>query len=247
MLRAIIVDDEPAARNILEIMLQEHNAEIQVVDSCADVMAAVKSINHLKPDVVFLDIEMPGYSGFQLVELFKEPEFEIIFTTAYAQHAIRAFEVSAVGYLLKPIDEDKLALVVDKLKSKQSMQQRIELLRENLNEPTPKKIALPVAEGLLFVALQNIEYLEADGSYTNLFLEDGSKLLISKKMGEFEHLLTLENRFFRPHRSFIINLNHIKQYIKHDGGHILMNCGGIINLSRDKKDEFQSLVEGIRV
>jgi two-component system LytT family response regulator len=250
MLKAVIVDDEDGARNVLRMIIAANCPEVEVVGEAADVPKAVQIIQQHEPDLVFLDIEMPGYTGFQLLDFFNNPNFYIIFTTAYSQHALKAFEVSAIDYLLKPIDEDKLIVAIEKVKKislKTTRVEQLAVLKKTLAGDTPDKIAVPVAEGLLFVNLKDIEYLEASGSYTHLYLHDGSKLLISKKLGEFEPVLTADQQFFRPHRSFIINLLHLKQYVRQDGGHIMMHNGGNVPISRDNKDEFQLLIEGMRI
>lgn len=250
MLSCVIIDDEGKARRILETMLHEHCPEVQVVATAEDVPSGVKVIQKHKPDVVFLDIEMPGYTGFQLLEFFEQPDFEVIFTTAYSEYALQAFQVSAVDYLLKPIQIDQLRASVEKairLHGNSQVMERLTALRENMEESTLQKIALPVSDGLRFVPLKEILYLKADGSYTNIFLLDGSRILISKKIKEFENTLSPRNNFFRTHRSYIINLGRIKNYIRQDGGYIVMENGDEVDLSRERKDEFQQLIEGSRI
>lgn len=250
MLSCVIIDDEGKARRILEAMLKEHCPEVQVIAAAEDVPSGVKIIQKHNPDLVFLDIEMPGYTGFQLLEFFDQPTFEVIFTTAYSEYALQAFQVSAVDYLLKPIQIEQLKQAVDKairMHGNSQVIERLTALRENVEENTLQKIALPVSEGLRFVPLKDILYLKADGSYTHIFLVDGTRILISKKIKEFENTLAPRNNFFRTHRSYIINLGRIKNYIRQDGGYIVMENGDEVDLSRERKDEFQQLIEGSRI
>lgn len=155
MISAIIIDDEVRARSVLRNLIEQFYPEVEIVSECSD---AVVKINKHKPDVVFCDIEMPNYSGLELVSFFEEINFEIIFATGYSEYAIQAFEVSAVEYLLKPIRIEKLEIAIEKLKLKleqTNMGKRIEVLKENLTENTIQKIALPVMDGLIFVDLLN--------------------------------------------------------------------------------------------
>jgi two-component system LytT family response regulator len=245
MLRTIIVDDEPKARRIMCTLVEQHCEDIQVLGTTDDVPSAVKMINKLQPDLVFLDIEMPGYTGFQLLDFFEEVNFQIIFTTAYSEYAIQAFQVSAIDYLLKPIEITPLRNAVKKAMDQQMVLDqngKIEALKANLNpNGTIKKVALPVADGLILVEPEDILYLKADGSYTNILLADGQRLLVTKKIKEFDRILK-HPCFFKSHRSFLINLNRIKQYIRHDGGYIVMSNGDQVSLARDRKDEFLTTI-----
>jgi two-component system LytT family response regulator len=246
-MKAVIIDDEGKARRILEALLNQNCEDVKVVAVADDVPSGVKMINREQPDIVFLDIEMPGFSGFQLLEFFDEIDFDIIFTTAYSEHALKAFEVSAIDYLLKPIQIDQLIKAVDKVRSKKAAQinEKINTLKENLRENKISKIALPVADGLLFVKPEEILYLKAESSYTNIYLAENKTILVSKTLKEFEKLID-HPHFMRIHRSYFVNLNHIKQYFKSDGGHIEMINGDIVYFSKDKKEEmlaaFQSLM-----
>lgn len=247
---AIIIDDEAKARRILEALLLDSCPNVKVLDSAEDVLSGIKVINKHKPDIVFLDIEMPGYTGFQLLDFFDDIEFSVIFTTAYSEYAIQAFQVSAVDYLLKPIQIDQLKNSIEKVSriKGNGNREKLNTLKENYTEQSIQKIALSTSQGLNFIELKNIVYLEADGAYTNIFLLNGSKLMISKKIKDFEVLLKPENNFFRTHRSFIANLAKIKNYVKQDGGrHIIMENGATIHLARDRKDEFEHLISGLKI
>ncbi len=241
MLKTIIVDDEPKARRIMCALLEKHCPEVEILGTADDVPEAVKLINKTKPDLVFLDIEMPGFTGFQLMDFFEQVDFQIIFTTAYSEYALQAFQVSAIDYLLKPIEVSALKEAVQKAIKQQeatSQDQRLEALAANLNPSGAiKKIALPVADGFMFVEPEDVLYLQADGSYTNIHLVDGQQFLVTKKIKEFVRILN-HPCFFKTHRSFLINLNQIKQYVRTDGGYIIMANGDQVTLARDRKDEF---------
>lgn len=249
-MNAIIIDDEPKAIKMLKMLLQEYCPEITVVAEANDVPTAVKLIHKHNPEIVFSDIEMPEYDGFHLFKFVDNAQFEIIFCTAHNEYALRAFEVSAVDYLLKPIQGEKLRKAVDKAKmliqnSKNTLE-RYTTLQMNINSNELKRIALPVADGLLFVDLQNIMYLEADASYTKVFMTDGN-ILISKKIKDFENILTLKESFYRIHRSFIVNLLFINQYIKTSGGFVILKNNVQIPVARERKEEFQEIIHNIKL
>lgn len=248
MIRAIIIDDELRAQRVLSNLLKKFCPSVTVLEVCSNVPEAVIAINKHTPDVVFTDIEMPDYSGFELITFFKEVNFEIVFTTGYDEYALKAFEVSAVDYLLKPIQIEQLEKTVDKLeKLKQaSMQLRLDTLSENLKTAEINKIALPTLDGLIFVAVQEIIYLEADGSYTKVHLKNSKSILVSKKLKYFELLLENRSQFYRVHRSTIININYIVKYSKADN-HISLDNGESVAISRDKKTAFELHIKNIRL
>lgn len=249
MIKAVIIDDEERARRVLKNLIETYCEEVEVVAQCENVPEGVKQINALKPDVVFCDIEMPDYSGLELLQFFDKPDFEIIFATGYSEYALKAFEVSAVDYLLKPIQIEKLELAVEKLKSKltqATMSSRLDTLKANFDSQQIQKVALPISEGLVFVDVKKIEILEADGAYTQVCLADGSTLLVSKKLKYFEQLLEGRSEFFRVHRSYIININGIAKYNRNEG-YILMENDKNVRISRDKKSEFEAHISLIRL
>lgn len=239
MLKAIIIDDEARSRKLLQTLIEEYCETVEIIALADDVPSGVQAINREYPDLIFLDIEMPGYTGFQLLDFFEEIHFEIIFTTAYREYAIQAFQVSAIDYLLKPIQIDQLLRAVEKAGNRVHQafqQQRMQALQENLQQQgLISKIALPVSDGLFFVEVSNILYLSADRSYCNVHLADGNRMLVSRNLKEFERML-VHPFFFRSHRSFLINLNHVEQFVKKDGGYITMRNGDVVNISRDRRD-----------
>ncbi len=242
MLKAIIIDDEERARSGLQTLLTNYCPTVSIVASCGSVPEGVLMINKLRPDMVFLDIEMPEYSGFDLIGFFRDVDFEIIFVTAYNEYALKAFEVAATDYLLKPVDIDKLRVAVEKAENKRqhaNMQNRLEVLKDGLSSGQFNKIALPASDGLLFIETADIVYLEADGAYTDVWLKNGSKIVVSKKLKFFEDILDGRPNFFRSHRSFIVNINFLKKYNKGENALTLDN-GKTVIISRDRKGEFEA-------
>lgn len=247
-LKAVMIDDEERARNILGTLLAEYCPEVEVVATCGYVPDGVLAINKHKPDIVFLDIEMPEYNGFELLGFFQNVDFEIIFVTAYSEYALRAFEVSAVDYLLKPVEIDQLKNAIAKVIQKRNssnMQQRLELLRDSFKGEDVRKIALPMSDGLLFVEVADIVLLEAEGAYTTVYLQNGSKLVVSKKLKFFEDVLMNRPSFFRVHRSNIINMNYIKKYVR-GSSTLVMDNNMNIPVARDKKQEFEGSLKELR-
>lgn len=245
MIKAIIVEDEIQSREAMRSMLENFVDGVEVCAEAADVPEAVKAINKHKPDVVFLDIEMPGYTGFQLLDFFEKVDFEIVFTTAYQEYAIRAFQVSAIDYLLKPIEISQLAKAIDKVRrsgGNSRMNDRIEALKSNMDKDNFQRIALPVAEGMMFVEPEEIIYLKADGSYTHIYLaSQKAPLTISRRLSQFDYLLAMPG-FYRPHRSFLVNMRHARQYNRTDGGVLVMDNNDAVSVAREKREEFLEMV-----
>jgi len=249
MLKAIIIDDEEGARFTLSTLLEEYCPSVSIIAQCSNVPEGVLAINKHTPDIVFLDIEMPEYNGFELLEFFKIVDFEIIFVTAYSQYAIRAFEVSAVDYLLKPVEIEQLQAAVEKASQKRTqanIMQRLDLMKSTYNGDEIKKIALPMSDGLMFVDVAEIILFEADRAYTHVFLKNGSKITVSKPMRTFEDILENRNFIYRPHRSHLININYIKKYVRGDGM-IFMDNGVALPVSRERKQEFEALLKELRM
>ncbi len=248
-LKAIIIDDEERARNTLSTLLGEFCPTVSVEAKCSNVLDAVEQIKLFKPDVVFLDIEMPEYNGFELFDFFDEVTFEVIFVTAYDQYAIKAFEVSAIDYLLKPVEIELLQKAVIKAEKKtflKNNKEQLGILKNIYKGEEIKKIALPLMDGLTFVELAEISVFSADGAYTNVVFHNKSKILVSKRLKFFEDLLENRSIFFRAHRSSLINVNFIKKYLKGKNS-ILMDNGDEISLSRDRKHEFESLLKELEI
>ncbi len=230
MYKAIIIDDEEMARTLLNGMLSEYCPTVQVLDLCKDLPSGVKSIRKNRPDIVFLDIEMPGHSGLELLDFFDEDEvnFSIIFVTAYNRYAIQAFKLSAVDYLLKPLETQDLIDAISLFQKNNNYK----VLKENLSS-TSQKIGLHNVSSITFIELAKILFFQADGSYTKVFLMDGKSIMTSKSLKHFENILMHNSSFYRCHKSYIVNLNHISEYIKSDGGSLKVGEQGI-GVSADK-------------
>ncbi len=235
-IKAIIVDDEANARSALRGILNENFPTVLVMAECANVPDAVKAINTHQPDVVFLDIAMPGYSGFELLEFFEasNPGFQIIFVTAYSEYPMQAFEISAVDYLLKPVRVEQIERALAKLDPGLITENiPLKVLKENF-PTTNKKIVLQTAEIIYVVHLSEILYIRAEGSYTCFVTVSHGNLIITKKLIDFEYLEN-EGPFLRVHRSFIVNLDKIKKVNKRDLI-LIMDNNDNVNLSNDKKN-----------
>jgi two-component system LytT family response regulator len=246
-LKAIIIDDEQNARELLQVILQDYCADVEVVAMAADLPSGVKLIREHQPDLVFLDIEMPEYSGLQLFDFLKENEadFQLIFATAYAEYALKAFELSAVDYLLKPLRPNQVQQAVEKAisaKERASVSERFQALQENLRSNVLKRIGLPVSDGVSFYPLEKLMFFQADGMYCKVFIDGEEPQLISKPIKHFADLLAGHPSFFRPHRSYFINLNFMKQYLRTDGGYILMDNGEQVPIARERKNDFQEIL-----
>jgi two-component system LytT family response regulator len=241
-LKAVIVEDEKHSRETLKNLLEDFCVGIEVVGSVASVLEAVATISSLKPDVVFLDIELQTGTGFDVLNQLPNFNFEVIFTTAFEQYAIKAVKFSSLDYLLKPIDLEELQKAIEKAKKnkdKTVYKKQLETLMLNLKQQQPKlnKICLATSDGFEFVNVNNILYCKAEGSYTTFILNDNSKLLVSKHLKEYENLLS-EQDFMRVHNGFLINLKEVKKFVKSDGGYILMSNNDTVSISRSKKEDF---------
>ena len=243
-IKAIIVDDEENARLILKNFVSEYCPSVAIIAEADDVKSAVKLINKNEVDLVFLDIEMPNENGFALFDYFNKPTFDTIFCTAYSEFAIKAFEVSATDYLLKPIGLTKLKEVIEKVEAKRLIKNtgNIEALKENLLQKEIKKIGILIGDGIVFMDLNDILYFEADGSYTTIHHRNGSDLTV-KKIKHFEDLLSSDKRFFRIHRSYLINVSLIKKYSKKEGLSVTYDERTLLPISREKKEEFEEFMQ----
>ncbi|MGZ4048595.1 MAG: LytR/AlgR family response regulator transcription factor [Bacteroidia bacterium] len=242
MIKAIIVDDELGARESLSKMLEKNCKQIEIVAKVDSMLAAFEAITNKEPDLVFLDIEMPNGNAFDLLEKFKHINFNIIFTTAYDHYAIKAIKFSAVDYLLKPIDPEELILAVKRFEErtggKKSLDKQFKTLLSNVKpENKLKKVGIPDGDGLIFINLSDIVRCDSDGNYTFFILTNGKKIIASRTLGEYEQMFA-EDNFFRIHRSHLINLEHVKKYIKGEGGYVIMSDNSQVEVSRRNKTDF---------
>lgn len=241
-IKAIIVDDESAARDVLQNLLHRISSSVDVIGTAQDVPEAVLKIKELKPDVVFLDVQMPNYAGYEIVNFFDTIDFEIIFVTAFDQYAIKAFELSAVDYLVKPINRLRLKEAIEKLTEKidrKDVAENYEVLLETLKEKELGKIIISELGGKHIIQLNDIIAIEAQGAYCNIHLQNGKSIVVSKNLKHFESTLPEDQVFFRSHKSWIINLEKIEQYWK-SKGEIKLQSDIVARLSKYRIAEFQS-------
>lgn len=245
MIKTVVVDDEKKGRELLVNVLKNYCNGIEVVGQAENANEAYKVINRENPDLVFLDIEMPNGTGFDLLKMFSKISFHVIFTTAYDHYAIKAIKYSALDYLLKPIDIDELQESVAKVHEHTSINPQnpnIEVLLSALNNVDKvKKIAIPDQEGVAIVEVKNIIRCQADSNYTLIFLKDGTKVVSTKTLKEYNNLLD-EETFMRVHNSYLININHIKKYIKGDGGQVIMSDDSVVEVSRRRKSDLMEVL-----
>jgi len=246
-LSAIIVEDENKARETLKNLLQTYCPEVALKGMASNVAEGVALIDESMPDVVFLDIEMRSGTGFDLLERVSFRDFEVIFTTAYEHYALKAIKASAIDYLLKPIDWNELQAAVAKVQAKRSGDQRnkkIEALLLNMNQQGGglQTITLSTQEGLEFVKVRDILRCEANGAYTNFHIAGGRHILVSKNIKEYERMLE-DLGFFRVHQSHIINLGHIRKFIRGKGQSVLLSDGSKVEVSYRRKDDFLEAVK----
>ena len=231
----------------METLLKKYCPEVTQMESFSDPEAALESVKVFQPDVVFLDIEMPGMSGFEWLNQCETRDFEVVFTTAYNEYAIKAIKHSALDYLLKPVDKDELIQAVDKVKREkvQKPDERIRELLETLQIPKAgKRFAIPTLEGLTLINPDEILYVKSDGPYSHFHFLDRRKMVISKTLKEAEEVLPVQD-FFRIHHSYLVNMKYVVQYIRGEGGEVILTNGESIPVARSRKQEFLSLLEKI--
>lgn len=235
-LKATIVDDEPSCSSRLQNLIEKNIPDIQIISVCHSVEDGLKSIAENKPHILFLDIELPDGTGFDLVTKLEEPEPEIIFTTAYDKYALRAIKLSAVDYLLKPVSADELLQAVNKarIRLSKNIGQPVALLKQTLFQEL-NKIALPTGDGYRIVSINDIIRCEADSNYTRVILISAESILVSKTLREFDEMLS-PLLFCRIHHTHLINLRQAVKYIKGEGGYVIMSDKSSIEVSKRKKE-----------
>ncbi len=242
-LKAILVDDEESARDVLQNLLQRFCPDVELLTKCENIPEAVAAIKEHQPDLVFLDIEMPNYSGFEIVKFFTEIDFQIIFVTAYDQYAIKAFEVSAIDYLLKPVDIGRLKFSIEKVKNHRNMLQqseRLSLLNDTLETKQIKNIIISDKGQQNIISVKNIIAIEAQESYCLIYTPD-KKYTVSKNLKHFETLLESLPQFIRVHKSWLINKEFLQQYSKSDLT-IQLSGNVLAKLSKYKKTDFETAI-----
>lgn len=242
-MKTYLLDDESNCTDVLQFLLAKYCPEVKITGVFNDPEQALEAIRMERPQLLFLDIEMPMLNGFELLKHCEPLDFKVIFTTAYDQYAVKAFKFNALDYLLKPVDKDELVVAVGKARLKGSPSNAqlssVQYLKSN---PTPERIALPVGLELLLVEVADIQYFESEGSYVSVFLKDQNKpVVLSKSLREFEEVLNSPH-FFRAHNSYLINLKHVKKIVRTDGGEIVMGNGRSLPVARAKKTELIGLI-----
>ena len=246
MVRALIIDDEKHCCDNLLWQLKTYCPEIEIIAVSNNAEKGLQQIHHHQPQLIFLDVEMPGMTGFEMLESLTQINFDIIFTTAFDKYAIRAIKFGALDYLIKPIDKDELIEAINKFLNRtqrDSLKQLSALLTHIMksNDLSFQKIALPTLHGYELVPLNNIIFCESSSNYTDIHLNNGQHMLISRTLKDIEDLLDMQP-FFRVHNSYIVNLQYAIRYIKGEGGHLVLNNDISIPVSRNKKEELLKLI-----
>ena len=247
MIRTILIDDEADGRETLRMALEKYCPQIDILSICESAQAGREAIEKLQPDLVFLDVQMPHTSGFDLLQRMKNIDFAVIFVTAFDRYAIKAIKFSALDYLLKPVDIDDLLEAVAKVREPVLLPSHaFQSAFNNSRHQSGKieKLAIPTLAGIDFFPTEDIIYCQADGNYTTLFLKNQPKQLVCKKLIEFENMLA-ESGFCRVHHSSLINLKHIRRYVKGEGGYVILTDNHHVDISRRKKEEFLQLLNRI--
>ena len=247
-MKAIIVDDEPDGIRTLKKLMELNCPDVEIAATCTNAISARQQLEEIKPDLVFLDIRMPGKSGLDLLAELPDKDFEVIFVTAHNEYLLQALQFSAVDYLMKPVDEDRLTEAVQRVKKRVKLEKhtgQAETLLYNINKagsPLEMRLCLPTLKGFTIIKLEEILYCEAQRSYTIFHLNNNKTIMISKPLFDYECLLA-GTTFLRIHKSFLINLLHIKEYVRGEGGTVVMSNNMEIEVSRRKKELFLSKVK----
>ena len=238
--QALIVDDEQGNFELLTSMIAGHCPQIQQVFTAESMREAIQVLDVESVDVVFLDVEMPGGTGFDLLNQLSQVNFKVIFVTAYDAYALKAIKYSALDYLLKPVDPEELIMAVGKLDVSVAQKEKLDLLTYNLDHMQDRRIALSTQEEVIFTQVSDIIRLEARANYTHVYRRNERPLLLSGNLGHFEKLLQ-DQQFYRPHQSHLINIRHVSKYIKSEGGYFLMADGARVPIARLKREEVKRL------
>ncbi|MBS1597415.1 MAG: response regulator transcription factor [Bacteroidetes bacterium] len=247
-MKAILVDDEPDGIRTLKKLLELNCPEVEIAATCSNAISAKQMLEEIQPDLVFLDVRMPGKNGLEMLMELTEQNFEVIFVTAHNEYMLQALQFSAVDYLMKPVDEDRLVEAVERVKRRLTHnrpERQTATLLHNINKigsPMEMRLCLPTLKGFTIVKLEEIVYCEAQRSYTVFRLVNNKTIMISKPLFDYDKLLN-DTIFLRVHKSFLINLLHIKEYMRGDGGTVVMSNGMEIEVSRRKKEMFMAKVK----
>jgi two-component system LytT family response regulator len=238
-MKIIIIDDEKKARQLLQVIISENHPEVEICELCEDLAAGVRAIKKHKPSLVFLDIEMPGHSGLELLDFFNEDEvnFSIVFVTAYNEYAIQAFKLSAIDYILKPVNPQLIAESIDKYKKIEFRQTKLlETLRQNLSAEEDKKIAIPSRDNVNYINPKNILYVKADGAYSVFHILGGEKYMLSRNLKYVEEMISSFSYIKRCHKSYIVNTKEIKNHNR-TKSELVLSDNSVISISDEKVSE----------
>jgi two-component system LytT family response regulator len=245
MIKCVIVEDDKMSQLALADTLAEHCKNVEVLAVCDTPEEGVRSIGKLFPNLVFLDIEMPGMSGFEMLKLVGDIDFEVIFTTSYNEYVLDAIRSNAFDYLTKPIKPGELKASVERLIQKRvrSRNQKFEQLAESLGSRNKnRRIALPTFEGFTFIYIRDIMHCKSESNYTTLHMINGDRIVVTRTLKEIEESVNSPD-FFRVHNSHFVNLASIKKYVRGSGGYLVLHDGTSINIARNRKDKFLKILE----
>jgi two-component system LytT family response regulator len=244
MITAILIDDEATALESLKLAIEKYCPDVEIVGVYDLPERGLEGIKEINPDLVFLDVQMPGMSGFDVLQQASPVTFDVIFVSAHDQYAIKAIHFSALDYLLKPVNVDELIHAVNKVKGRptQNSSYQYQSVINNIQLKAGRigKLAVPSLEGIDFFSIQDIIYCKADNSYTTIILKDGAEVIVCKNLKDFENML-VDAGFCRVHHSYLVNLSHVQKYVKGDGGYIVLTGNHHVSISRRKKEEFLGL------
>ncbi len=249
MIGAVIIDDDPECVEDLIYLIKKHKYPLEVLATANSGAEGLAVILKHKPQLIFLDVVMPGMTGFEMLELLPQLDFHLIITTSMDKYAVQAIRFSALDFLLKPVKVAELTNAIERLKENEKQntdRAQVNLLAQTMREPARplKKIALVIKEGVQLVELENVIYFKSDGNYTTVFLTGGEEILVSKPIGNFEETVH-GTSFYRVHNSYLINLDHVSKFIRSDGGYLILDDNTNVPVSRSKKDELLKLLSGI--
>lgn len=240
MIKAVLIDDEVHCLETLSLLLTEFCPNVEIMAQCRTGQQGLEAIERIKPNLVFLDIEMPVMNGFELLGKFEKIPFSVIFTTSYDQYAIKAIRFSALDYLLKPVDPNELVVAINKVQEQRHlpMAEQFQMLLKQVHGKNSgfNKIAVPTTEGFELVPADQVIYLEANDNYTHLFLRSKHKIIACRTLKEMEEQLSEFPSFIRVHHSYMVNLNEVDKYIRGEGGYLIMSEGSTVSVSRSRKD-----------
>lgn len=238
LIRAVIVDDDVKSVESLQLLINDYCPTFSVVGTANNVEEGAHKINLHQPDIVFLDVEMPDGTGFDLLKMLKKRDFDVVFVTAHNKYAINAIKHSALDYLLKPFEPEEFLETVERINAnEESKSGNYDVLLENLTHSVPKKLVIASAKGYEYIPVETIVRLESERSYARIFLTSGRVIMVSKCLNEYQNMLSTDI-FFRIHNSHLINLNHVVMYIRTDGGYVQMSDKSRIPISRSKREIF---------